>query len=150
MKIKASVSINRRTCRGENDVMCIRVTDETSRAAFLEFEMSMEDFAYAITGLSGIKVDAEVRALHVVGKVREQRTESVDCVVPFDKEIAERNILEAAAIFEVDGWQASAYTALNTQGGRKMLDLNTQLYRCRVDLYRYVAAPAEGVDAEAD
>ena len=69
--IKGHVSIN----RDSRDIIKISVVDEASRAQFLEIHLTPENFAMAVTGLSHMECDMEVRKLDVVGKKKyvEQR-----------------------------------------------------------------------------
>lgn len=137
-KIKAKLTISRRYGSDETRIS-ISVTCASSRVEFLEIEMTPEDFGNAVTGLSSITVDAEVRGLDLVGKTRERREEVVEVNLPsHGKNICEPLILDAAKQFEVDGWKAGTYTALNTQGGKMLIQGTKDLYRCRVELVRWV------------
>ena len=64
MKSDTSLTIS----RNSKDEIRIQVRDETSRNNFVTISISLEDFAFAITGLSEIKCSAEVKRLDIVGK----------------------------------------------------------------------------------
>ena len=136
--IKAAITICRSYGSGEDEIR-ISIEDNDSLVQFIEIRMTPEQFGNAITGLSHIKVDAEVRGLHLVGKKRERREEFVVVDLPtYSKEDMEPIILEAATPLETDGWKASAYLALNTQGGRSLVQGTKNTYRCKIDLVRWV------------
>ena len=75
MRIKASITLSKATGRDEGDYIRLVVRDDASRQAFVEIEMTMEEFALAITGLAHQTVPCEVRGLEFVGlqKVVERR-----------------------------------------------------------------------------
>ena len=145
MKIKANVSISRRYGARNGDTISISIEDASSGIQFVDIEMTPEDFGLAVTGLSSMPATGEVRGLDNVGKKHESKFVKIDVVLPSlttkDNEAA---ILAAAAPLEVDGWKASAYWALNVQGGKVLVgEFGSNLYRCTVRFQRYVDAPQD-------
>lgn len=78
MKIKAKITIS----RNSNNVIKVRLVDEASQAEFFDGELSLADFASAVTGLSYVEMDAEVRGLGNVGKLKVRETRSIVCPLP--------------------------------------------------------------------
>lgn len=72
MKFEGNISIS----RDSRDKINIRIEDDVSGIRFIDVQMTLEDFAFAITGLSCQAVKGEVRGLENVGKtkVRESRS----------------------------------------------------------------------------
>ena len=137
-KIKAKLSISRRF-GGDNTSIAISIECKTSGIEFVELELTPEEFGNAVTGLSSIPVECEVRGLDKVGMKRERRIELFDVVLAsLKKSDNEAAILSAAERFEVDGWKASAYHALNVQDGKMLIDSAKRLYRCKVEFFRWV------------
>lgn len=75
MKIKAKITIS----RNSNNVISIRLVDEASSIEFFDGELSLADFASTVTGLSYVEMDAEVRGLGNVGKLKVRETRSIVC-----------------------------------------------------------------------
>lgn len=104
MKLKGSIDICRTS--GDQDRINITLRDKLSGVEFIDLEMSVEDFGYAVTGLGCQDITIEVRGLDRIGKRRETKTE----IVPFERNItaSEQGSLAAAnralKPFEVDGW----------------------------------------------
>jgi hypothetical protein len=97
---KGSMIVSR-TTGGGPDRMRLVVEDEASGTRFLEAEMSLEDFAQAITASYG-EVEFVLRASNV-GKTREVKEEVVvlpDTIRKAD-ESATAELLEP---YEMDGW----------------------------------------------
>lgn len=136
MKISVVVSIG----RNSKDEIDLTFTDNASNVQFLDVRMTPEQFAMAITGLSGIEVQAEARGLKVVGmtKIRERR--SIECPLDtYDRKALEDWLKEHG---KEEGWTVDTY--LGSQGsvarqGEKII-LNYAVYR-----FEQAAASSEGV-----
>lgn len=104
MDINCKVSINRRS----DDLIIIEVTDETSRARFLQLEMTPEQFALAVTGLGFREARGTVMALDVVGKRRIDEDRQV--VYP-GKSYEGRDVMRAwlEANCQEPGWHLDSY-----------------------------------------
>lgn len=63
---KGNISIT----RDSNNMINIRLRDKASRTEFVDVQMTLEDFASAVTGLAELNVVGTVRGLEQVGKVR--------------------------------------------------------------------------------
>lgn len=74
-KIKGTVVISR--LHGHKEVVEIRFKDEASCVTFATAQLTLEQFARAVTNLSTPDVDMEVDRLRLVGRKRVVRTEAV-------------------------------------------------------------------------
>lgn len=105
----------------QGDYVHIRVEDETSHIAFLDLEMSVIDFAYAIMGRAHQECTFTLRNLANVGKKLEVKRERVPYVRKFDigsmAETAAK--IEALKPFEIDGWKGSADDLGNWHNGNE-------------------------------
>lgn len=102
--MKGSITIGRTTGgsqKSQENPIYIEVRDETSRTRFLELRMTLEGLAEALTGMSCIPCEFELRASEV-GKVLETKTE----LVPRHKEYkpSKEQVREHLKEWEVDGW----------------------------------------------
>lgn len=109
---KGNISISR--C--SNDMINIRLRDKASRAEFVDVQMTLEDFASAVTGLAEVDVIGDVRGLDKVGKVKV--LESRQTVYPGES-YADRSKQESYIIenCQEDGWEL--LPALRSQGSIK-------------------------------
>lgn len=127
MKHNASITIT----RSSDDVIRVKLVDENSRIPFVEAQISLEDFARALTGLAYVPVAAEYNNLENVGKfkVSEPRRMLLRADCHDRKEMAEW-LLENC---QEDGWTIDAY--LGSQGSVITSGNKTYLnYR----VYKYV------------
>lgn len=85
-QINARVTIS----RNSQNRMNFRITDDDAVVHFCEFDMSMEDFAFAITGLAEMRVTAVVQGLQKVGLTR--ITEPAEVEVPDEIGSSRRDI----------------------------------------------------------
>lgn len=99
-KGEGSITISRMS--GEDEVIRVRIEDETSGTLLCEFEMAPEKFALAVTGQAYMR--GQLNAFDApIGYKHEHKTESV----PFGtshggyNEVAEKTALKP---FEVKGW----------------------------------------------
>ena len=85
-QINARVTIS----RSNQNRMTFRITDDDAVVRFCEFDMSLEDFALAITGLAEMRVTAVVQGLQKVGLTR--ITEPAEVEVPEEIGSSRRDI----------------------------------------------------------
>jgi hypothetical protein len=98
--------------RDSNDRIGIQIHDEASGIRFVEFKMSLEAFAQAITGLARVSGELQLRGLENVGKRLEiQRREAMCPDLGFDKQRYLTWLAENAA---EPGWEIDYY--LGSQG----------------------------------
>lgn len=128
MKFNLSIS------RNSKERIYIEVICNESRARFLQLDLSLEEYAQVITGLSHLEVEGEVKDLDKVGKtkVREQRSVVVaEDIGRQPKEQLEdwltRNCSE-------DGWILNTY--LNSQGS--VVYNGVDKYTINYSVYKYV------------
>ena len=100
------ITISRRNYGCGKKVISIEVKDTSSRIRFLDIELSLEDFAECLMGLSEIDCSIKTRGLEHIGKTME--TDTINFKMPsvvHDKNIAYK-IAESKA---PNGWIASSY-----------------------------------------
>lgn len=139
--LTGTICISRPSFGDDRDAIRITLTDDNSRAEFLELEMDVAEFAFAITGLSDRPVQFVTRGLSVVGKKR--MTEPFVHVVSEDelKELGvspySRKQLEAYAktITPPEGWRLDTY--LGSQGNVKF-DNNSKTFSLHMRIEKYV------------
>jgi hypothetical protein len=103
MKINADLSINRTS----RDEVTISVTDDKSHTEFVKLSLTLEQFAFAITGMHVSDVEGIVRGLDVVGKTKITKRVSVECPLDtYDKKALEEWLKEHG---KEDGWDVSSY-----------------------------------------
>lgn len=108
----------------QGDSISLRLEDATSSVTFLEIDISLEAFMYALTGSSHQDCAFTLRGLASVGKRREVKHE----VVPYQHVYgAGEKDAKAAALapFEVDGWRGypgdlGNFHRGNSQGGYRV------------------------------
>lgn len=122
MKIKATLTITRPM--GNRDaVISITVRDENSRIQFFKGDVSLAQFSEALTGLAEVAVDAEVRGLDYVGKIRVTEDREIICpLTDYKREILGSWLAENA---KEDGWIVQTYLGSRGQvesckGGQKL------------------------------
>ena len=128
MKFKLSIS------RNGKDMVGIRVKCDSSRTTFLELELTLEQYAQVITGLSEVEVEGVTRGLAYVGKtkIREPRSvELPDGLYNYRKEPVVEYLKE---YHQEDGWIQDLY--LGSQGSIT-LDQKTKKYTANYAVYRY-------------
>ncbi len=102
--MNGKITISRMTSSKTGDTIRIRMEDDLSSITFLEAEMSLEDFALALTGQGDIDCTFELQGVRNVGKTLENKVELVPLANPYHAAAWER--LDALKPFEVDGWTA--------------------------------------------
>jgi hypothetical protein len=126
MKIDVSVTIG----RDSNDVINLRFVDEASRVVFLDVEMTPNDFAQCLTGLSYVKAKGEVRGLEYVGKIKVQEHRSIVCPLnTYDRgELEEWLIVNGAE----EGWFVYPYlgsqSSISYRNDKKILNYSVHKY----------------------
>lgn len=96
--MNGSITISRRS----DEKIYVTLRDKASRAQFVVAEITCEDFAMALTGLSEVPVKLSVEKLEVVGK--QKVTETREMYVPgshYDRKWLENYLIEAG---QEDGW----------------------------------------------
>lgn len=105
--MKGSISISRPTYGNGDKFIVITVTDDSSQARFIDVKIGYEQFTEALTGISGVEIDFDVRALSYVGMkmVREKRR--ILCQAPSYDRARQREWLEENA--QEEGWFLDSY-----------------------------------------
>jgi hypothetical protein len=75
--LQTTIGISRPSGGRDTEYIEIRLRDEVSGIQFAKVKMNLEDFARAITGLSGVECTTEVVGLQNIGKKREYESASV-------------------------------------------------------------------------
>lgn len=123
----------------------IRVTDADSRAKVLEVEVSLSDFAMAVTGHGHRECNVQFNAngIDLFGKEMETKTETI--FVPYDmikydnRERAPELVKPLVQQYEVDGWVAHLADITNTRNGTAVhKDFELTGYNMKVHFRRYV------------
>lgn len=110
MRLPGKISINRTSSNQRDDYMTITVEDADSSTNFCTLEMSLHDFAMALTGMGCVGCDLDVIGIERVGLTMEVKREIVR--VP-DFRSAPEIIRSAVEQFESDGWEGQDSDALN-------------------------------------
>lgn len=132
MKFNLSISKN------SKDLVGIRVKCESSRTTFLELELTLEQYAQVITGLSEVEVEGVTRGLAYVGKTKIGERRSVelpDGLYNYTKEPVVEYLKEH---HQEEGWTQDLY--LGSQNSITF-DQKTKKYTANYAVYRYVAEP---------
>lgn len=106
---KGNISIT----RDSNNMINIRLRDKASRTEFVDVQMTLEDFALAMTGRAEADVIGDVRGLDRVGKVKvlESRQTVYPGNIYDDRAKQESYIVDNC---QEDGWEL--LPALRSQG----------------------------------
>ena len=91
-----------------SDIIHIEFTDEISQISFAEVELSLKDFALALTGMGNVKGTIEIRNLETVGWKAENKTEIIRVPALKDYDKLRDYARKAVKALEVDGWSARA------------------------------------------
>ena len=101
--LKAKVSIS----RNSKDIISIRFTDCASGITFAEAEMSLNNFASAITGLSRQDANLKINDLNFVGKKYVTEPRRISCPLKtYNRETLEKWLEENA---QEEGWLVKTY-----------------------------------------
>lgn len=128
MKFNLSISKN------SKDLVGIRVKCGSSRTTFLELELTLEQYAQVITGLSEVEVEGVVRGLAYVGKtkiVERRSVELPDGLYNYSKEPVVEYLKEH---HQEEGWIQDLYLGSK---GSITLDQKTKKYTANYAVYRY-------------
>ena len=136
--LKGKITISRIHRSFSGNFIQIEIEDEKSGINFVRFEISMEDFSEAITGLGACSGTFQISGLENIGKQLENKTEEV--TIPyqdyanneFGREQARKAVIRDC---EIEGWKAELSDLTNhhkfvcNQGGNTVQ---------RVSFHRYV------------
>lgn len=128
MKFNLSIS------RNSKDIVGIEVVCKESRTRFLKLELTLEEYAQVITGLSHLEVEGEVKGLDTVGKTRVREQRSV--VVAKDIGSKPKEYLEDWLIRNCseEGWILNNY--LGSQNS--VVSNGVDKYTINYSVYKYV------------
>ena len=98
--------------KGPREYICIRVEDGRSSINFLTVNMSLVDFAKAITGASFMPMEFELGPVANVGKQLETKTEKVE-IRHKTWQATKEETRSAIAKYEKDGWMGRDSDAEN-------------------------------------
>jgi hypothetical protein len=107
VRINGHITISRPNYGDGRKAISIQIEDNASHAHFLVIEMTLEDFALALTGVGHIPMTAEVRALEVIGKRRITEPRTIECPLDTYKTEELREWLKQNA--QEDGWIVNTY-----------------------------------------
>ena len=144
MKLKGKISITRPSRGGDVDqCVSIQLKDCASGINFLEIDVPMEQFAYAITGLSSQACEFETRGLARIGMKRiYEKREAIYAGPDAHNKAVIRAWLEATR--QEEGWMLDTY--IDHQGATVKTAADMTLVRYGV--YKFV--PLEDGDAVDD
>lgn len=115
---KGSVTIS----RNSNDEVNLRIHDSASGIEFVDIQLTLENYAMLITGLSRVEATGEVRGLDKVGKTRIIEKRSVVCPLGgYDKKVFQQWLIDNC---QESGWELDSYLgsqssmAVNDKGER--------------------------------
>ena len=121
MNITAGVTVS----RNSSDEIHIVIQDRLSGVSFVNVNMTLADFALALTGFSQVEAAAEVSGLNNVGKVRVTESRSVVYTggSDYDKNAQQKWLIENC---QEEGWILNAYlgrqSSVTRQGGTTTLN----------------------------
>lgn len=104
MKLKGKISISKVYVCGkiaQDSYISIEIEDELSSVRVIQANLSLKDFANAITGLSNLPCEFELGGIENIGKQLEVKTEEV---VISESAFYDQAIREGVRKYEVDGW----------------------------------------------
>ena len=136
MILDGKITISRVNGGGSGDWISVDIHDSESATTFVEIKMSMEDFAYAITGHGRMPCKYELNSIDRIGLKKEVKSEVIS--IPLSVSILTANnyvINELLSQHETDGWQANRRDLLNVRNIVKTDDVAKFI---RVSFSRYV------------
>jgi hypothetical protein len=124
--LKATISIS----RDSSDTVRIRLRDSASCIEFADVSASVGAFGLAVTGLSEVEVDLEVRGLQYVGQERTIERRSIECPLnTHDRGALSQWLAENA---QEDGWLVSTYlgsqNSISRRDGKTYLNYSVTRY----------------------
>ena len=111
-KLKGKISIGKVNCSNQDDYMHIQITDASSSITFIDAEMSLLDFALAITGQGYVDIEYQHSKSDNLGKNLEVKHEAVTFdgnLLTLTDEIIRQELIK----WETDGWMAYDKDAKN-------------------------------------
>lgn len=112
-ELPGKITISRIQSNRRDDMIAIKLVDESSGCRVIEIEMTPEVFSLAITGLSFLRCQFHLYQEAPVGKVREVKQEPVfvpDC----NSKMRDRIATEAVEAHNVGGWKGRVEDAQNS------------------------------------
>lgn len=106
IETEGKITISRTSSNVEGEFISIQIRDKNSTLGIVDVEMSLEDFALALTGVSRMPAQLKVAdSLENVGKKIEHKAENVFYGDVWKDAEFEAVIRENSKQFEVDGWK---------------------------------------------
>lgn len=117
--------------RDSDNIMRIRIQDETSQVVFVELKLSLEDMMKCITGLGYVDCKAIYRNLQAVGKTKIMENRVINTGLrSYDRDKMEQWLKDNA---QEEGWILDPY--LGSQSSMFHIDNMTHL---RYTVYKYI------------
>jgi hypothetical protein len=144
--MKGKISISRPSGNGPTRIR-IEIDDALSGVQFFRGEMTLTNFALALTARGDCPIDFEYRpgALKLIGFKREHKTELVPIPIEPDdwrkRDQFKATAKKAIAAFAVDGWEPRYDDVTNSHNRREGGEANVQLYA--IGFTRWIA-PKKG------
>lgn len=134
--LKGNLTISRTRSNTDNPrPIRIEITDVLSRCRVAEVELSLEDFALAVTGMGCVDCEFDWSDAAPIGKRREYKTVEVE--LPDRWDVTDEQVRFAVAEHEVDGWLGRDGDCRN---GHNRVRGKGDGSRCRVVYERWVDA----------
>jgi len=144
MKTKVDISISRYQNTVGRDGVRIEVIDGSSRVHFLCMDLTLEQFATAVTGMYVPDVEADYTRLELVGTRAENKSESIP-VNEFPFTPSECTRLDyAISTYEFDGWKRRKGDESNSHNFR--CDKKTGKKFVEVVFFRHVKPDGQPVE----
>lgn len=107
-RFKGAVTIS----RNSNDEVNLRIHDAASGIEFIDIQLTLENYAMLITGLSRVEATGEVRGLDKVGKTRIIEQRSVVCPLGgYDRKVFQQWLIDNC---QEEGWELDSYLGSQT------------------------------------
>ena len=100
-KYKGRLTISKVICSDREDYIMIEI-EEIEGHANIRADVSLEEFAQAVTGLGSRPIDLVVRGSDHLGKKMEVKDEEIPCD-PYG--VSDDGLREVLKSYEVDGWK---------------------------------------------
>ncbi len=101
--------------RDSRDNVNIRIHDNASGIEFVDIQMTLENYAMLITGLSRVDATGEVRGLDKVGKQRITEARSTVCPIKgYDKKVFQQWLIDNC---QEEGWELNSYLGSQSSMG---------------------------------
>lgn len=129
MKFNGDISIS----RDSRDRINIRIEDDVSGIRFLDVNMSLQDFAFAVTGLSNQPITGELRGLEYLGKKKIMENRQVLAPKGLSGKAEQEQWLVDNC--QEKGWLLNKYLGSQTS---TQYDFNEEAYKLNYSVYKYV------------